>query len=119
MTPANEGVPLDPNRNVQLSDMRARPTPAQPAEPYAFASRRDGALPGYRPDQLPAAPRNPIAEREASDLRQAPPRQPLPGQRPPGAPVMLYGQGQGPFLPLKENEIDPEDLDPVTGSIGE
>jgi hypothetical protein len=33
--------------------------------------------------------------------------------------VLLYGKGRGPFLPLQEHEIDKEDLDEVTGSVGE
>jgi hypothetical protein len=60
-----------------------------------------------------------VAEREAAEIgnaHRATPRQP---QRPAGAPVMLYGKGQGPFLPLQEHEIDPQDLDEVTGSVGE
>ena len=79
-------------------------------------------MPVYRPSQLPQAPHNPVAEQEAEDIRQAPPRQPYAAQQPvrrAGAPVMLYGQGKGPFLPLKEHEIDKEDLDEVTGSVGE
>ncbi len=126
--PPNEGFPIDPAKNLQMSESRGQ----QPQQ-QAFASApssglmppavvgRD-SLPVYRPSQLPSAPRNPLAEREAEELRQAPPRRAYPAQIPPriaGAPVMLYGQGKGPFLPLKEDEIDKEDLDEVTGSVGE
>jgi Extensin-like protein C-terminus len=134
VTPPNEGFPVDPAKNIFTSDARGV-LPGQPgSQAFAAATPRpqtgpllppgavghgvvaNGALPVYRPAQLPSVPRNPIAEREQNDLRQAPPRQaPVPS----GAPTLLYGKGQGPFLPLPENEIDPEDLDPITGSIGE
>ncbi len=137
VAPPNEGIPIDPMKNMQMSQGRSS-APQQQA--YAFAAPRpqpgygapsgltpptavgQGGLPTYRPSQLPQAPRNPIAEREAEELRQAPPRQPYAVQSPPrraGEPVLLYGQGKGPFLPLREDEIDKEDLDEVTGSVGE
>jgi hypothetical protein len=128
VSPPNEGFPVDPSqRNGPVADARGQ-APAGRNEVYAYAPPRasntllppaqvgQGALPGYRPSQLPSAPRNPVAERELQDLRTAPPRQTA---RAPGPPVMLYGQGRGPFLPLKEDEIDKEDLDEVTGSVGE
>ncbi|MFM9974347.1 MAG: extensin family protein [Beijerinckiaceae bacterium] len=127
VTPPNESFPVDPARNSPVADARDV-LPVQPVG-QAFASIRGaqssaagaatlghGVLPAYRPAQLPVIPRNPIAEREREDLGQAPERQ-RPG--PAGAPVILYGRGQGPFLPLPENEIDPADLDPITGSVGE
>jgi hypothetical protein len=138
VAPANEGFPIDPAKNMPMAQNRL---PAQPQnQTYAYATPRpqqgygappgltppapvgQGTLPVYRPSQLPQAPRNPVAEQEAEDVRQAPPRQPYAGDQPPrraGAPVLLYGQGKGPFLPLKEHEIDKEDLDEVTGSVGE
>jgi hypothetical protein len=126
--PPNEGFPIDPNKNMQMSERRA-PDTQQQAFAYAApsglappAAVGQGALPVYRPSQLPAPPRNPIAEREAEDLRQAPPRRAYVAQTPlrkAGEPILLYGQGRGPFLPLKEDEIDKEDLDEVTGSVGE
>jgi hypothetical protein len=135
VSPPNEGFPIDPARNVQVSERRA-PVQQQDRDVYAYAQpRQQGsgpllppgavgggtALPAYRPSQLPLAPRNPVAEREAEEIRQAPSRTPYQTQqaRRAGEPVMLYGKGQGPFLPLKEHEIDPADLDEVTGSVGE
>jgi hypothetical protein len=128
VTPANEGFPLDPGRGALVSDGR-NVVPGQPSS-QAFASAPAGVapLPVYRPARLPQTPRNPVAEQErdleSRDLRQPPvrdvPRGQVPTQnRQPAAPVLLYGRGQGPFLPLEEHEIDPNDLDPVTGSIGE
>jgi hypothetical protein len=140
VAPANEGFPIDPAKNMPMANNR-NPAPQQGQnQAYAYATPRpqpgygappgltppapvgQGTLPVYRPSQLPQAPRNPVAEQEAEDVRQAPPRQPYAGQQPArraGAPVLLYGQGKGPFLPLKEHEIDKEDLDEVTGSVGE
>lgn len=134
VSPPNEGFPVDPAKNMPMASARER-LPQGRNEVYAFAAPRRPApgapvppgavglgqatLPAYRPSQLPAAPRNPIAERELEELRRAPPRTPFQPQRPVGEPVLLYGKGQGPFLPLKEHEIDPEDLDQVTGSVGE
>lgn len=131
--PPNGGFPIDPARGMQMAGRGATAMPAPQGQAYAYATPRpapSAALPpgtvgqaglqGYRPRELPAAPRNPIAEREAEALRQAPARTPNPAaQRPAGAPVMLYGKGQGPFMPLEEHEIDPSDLDEVTGSVGE
>jgi hypothetical protein len=108
--PPNEGFPINPAPNMMMSQRNGNPL--VPAQAYAAAPR---ALPAYRPAQLPGAPRNPVAEREDADLRAAPPN--VATAR--GKPIMLYGQGKGPFLPLPEHEIDPEDLDPITGSIGE
>jgi hypothetical protein len=134
VTPANEGFPVDPARNMPMAGLRERAVVPPRAEVYAYATPRSpsaaplppaalpsgsGQLPAYRPTQLPGAPRNPVAEREAEALRQAPPRTPYQPSRPAGPPVMLYGKGQGPFLPLEEHEIDPADLDEVTGSVGE
>jgi len=124
VTPANEGFPIDPARSMPMADGRGRPGTLG-GEAYAMAPARQPMastsppLPGYRPQQLPAAPRNPIAEREAEDLRQAPPRTPYAPRRPVEGPVMLYGKGRGPFLPLEEHEIDQADLDAITGSVGE
>ena len=129
VTPANEGFPIDPAKNMPMADAGQRGQ--QGREVYAFATpgrnaasplppgaigQGQNTLPAYRPSQLPSAPRNPVAEREEEALRNAPPRTPF---KPAGAPVMLYGKGHGPFLPLQEHEIDPEDLDQVTGSVGE
>jgi hypothetical protein len=125
VSPPNPGFPYDPAKNVLTSE--ARPLPDATRQAYALAPRQampaippppanvGPILPGYRPQALPQAPRNPVAEREAEELRNAPPRTP----RPAGPPVLLYGKGQGPFLPLQEHEIDKEDLDEVTGSVGE
>lgn len=128
VSPPNEGFPVDPAaRSRDVASARER-LPAPREEVYAYAPARTSgpilppadvgrpALPGYRPSQLPLPPRNPVAEREMQALRAAPPRQPGPVA---GAPILLYGQGKGPFLPLKEHEIDKEDLDEVTGSVGE
>jgi hypothetical protein len=127
VSPPNEGFPIDPARNVQTSEARRGLPPEASREAYAMAPRQaplpavpvmpgsGPILPGYRPSALPPAPRNPIAERESADLRAAPPRSP----RPAGPPVMLYGKGHGPFSPLQEHEIDPMDVDEVTGSVGE
>jgi hypothetical protein len=132
VSPPNPGMPYDPAKNVQLSEA-SRPAPEASRQAYALAPRQPlpaaslppaavgPILPGYRPQALPGAPRNPVAEREAAELRAAPPRT-APPPRPPqpaAAPVLLYGRGQGPFLPLQEHEIDPQDLDEVTGSVGE
>ncbi len=132
VTPPNQGFPIDPAKNMPMAD--AGQKMQQGREVYAFAGPRPGqvrpmppaglgeereTLPGYRPAQLPAAPRNPIAEREEEALRAAPPRTPFKPAQPVGEPVLLYGKGQGPFLPLKEHEIDPADLDEFTGSVGE
>jgi hypothetical protein len=126
VTPPNPGMPYDPAKTFMTSDARSA-APQREPDRQAFAMAQRPAplppanvgsgpiLPGYRPQQLPAAPRNPIAEREAQELPVAPPRTP----RPVGPPVMLYGKGHGPFLPLQEHEIDREDLDEVTGSVGE
>jgi len=137
VAPPPPTFPIDPARpNTPVSDARERIPSSSPlprGETYAYAAPRAPtaapmppaavgtlALPPYRPQQLPSAPRNPIAEREAEALRQAPPRTPYqPAQRPAGEPVLLYGRGRGPFLPLQEHEIDPADLDSVTGSVGE
>jgi hypothetical protein len=105
--PPNEGFPINPAPNMLTSQRNGNPL--VPKDTYASAQQ---SLPAYRPAQLPGAPRNPVAEREAAELRSAPSRQT-------GKPIMLYGQGRGPFLPLQESEIDPEDLDAITGSIGE
>ena len=134
VTPPNEGFPIDPARGTLMSDA-GRTQQGQNSQafaaitPRASVSSGQSAFPTYRPAQLPNAPRNPLAEREEQDLRAAPqrsafpngaqPQQPRLQQRQPGAPVMLYGKGQGPFLPLREEEIDPEDIDPITGSVGE
>ena len=140
VTPANQGFPIDPAKNMPMVDGRSRMPGSTQGDVYAYATPRpqmpsgssgllppgtinQATLPSYRPAQLPPAPRNPVAEREEADLRQAAPRSYQPAQNAPGRrvgePVILYGQGQGPFKPLPEAEIDPEDLDPVTGSIGE
>jgi hypothetical protein len=138
VAPANPGFPIDPAKpNTPVAELRDRALPPR-GETYAYASPRVTApaqtlppgavgqgsvgqapLPAYRPAQLPPAPRNPAAERELEALRQAPPRTPYQPQRPVGEPVLLYGKGQGPFLPLQEHEIDPADLDETTGSVGE
>jgi hypothetical protein len=131
VSPAPQTVPFDPGRSAVMSD-GGRAIPRQPnQETYAYAQApRSGAilppgnvggapLPGYRPAQLPAAPRNPVAERELAETGQPPVPSRNQRQRPVGDPVMLYGRGQGPFLPLREDEIDPQDIDPVTGSVGE
>jgi hypothetical protein len=128
VAPPPPNFPLNPQRDIG-------PVASAPRqgvqETYAYAQApRSGAilppgnvggpaLPGYRPAQLPSAPRNPVAEREAAEIgqQQAQPRNQR--QRPAGEPVLLYGRGQGPFLPLREEEIDPQDIDPVTGSVGE
>ena len=128
VSPSNEGFPVDPAaRSRDIASARGN-TVSSRNEVYAYAPPRASntllppaevgrpTLPGYRPSQLPPPPRNPVAEREMQALRAAPPRQPGPAA---GAPIMLYGQGRGPFLPLKEHEIDKEDLDEVTGSVGE
>jgi hypothetical protein len=127
VTPPNEGFPIDPSKNVVTSDAARSLPPLAPRDAYAMAPRQtpppavpfmQGSgpiLPGYRPSALPSAPRNPVAEREAEEVRSAPPRT----VRPAGPPVMLYGKGHGPFSPLKEHEIDPQDIDEVTGSVGE
>jgi hypothetical protein len=130
VAPPNPGFPYDPARNIMTSDARnlaprapdrqafamaQRPVPLPPAH-IGMSAGSGPILPGYRPQQLPAAPRNPVAEREEAEYRAAPPRTP---RQPAGPPVMLYGKGQGPFLPLQEHEIDPQDLDEVTGSVGE
>jgi hypothetical protein len=133
VSPPNEGFPIDPGRNTMVSDggrgasgmpprdayaMAPRPTPLPQAStgPNQSGPNQSGPiLPGYRPPVLPVAPRNPLAEREANDLRMAPQR----NQRPSGPPVMLYGRGHGPFSPLQDHEIDPQDVDEVTGSVGE
>jgi hypothetical protein len=112
--PPNEGFPINPAPSPMMSS-RTNGNPLVPAETYASTTR---ALPAYRPAQLPGAPRNPVAERDEAALRTAPPRAKASGNGS-DKPIMLYGQGRGPFLPLPENEIDPEDLDAVTGSIGE
>ncbi len=132
VTPPNQGFPIDPAKNMPMAD--AGEKMQERREVYAFAGPRQSAraslppsalgeerntLPGYRPQQLPAAPRNPIAEREEQAFRAAPPRTPFKPAQPPGEPVLLYGKGNGPFLPLKEHEIDPADLDEFTGSVGE
>ncbi|MGL4636021.1 MAG: extensin family protein [Beijerinckiaceae bacterium] len=134
VTPANEGFPQDPGRGSMMSDGRG----VVPGQPQSQAYASAPVLPAYRPAQLPPTPRNPVAEQERDELvRDAQPRdprypqvrdvpvrdpqraQPPQQNRQPQAPVLLYGKGQGPFLPLEEHEIDPNDLDPVTGSIGE
>jgi hypothetical protein len=128
--PPNEGFPYDPAKAMQTARAPGLPQEPQrepPREVYAFGPRQaplppaglSGSgpiLPSYRPQSLPAAPRNPVAEREAMETRGAP--RPVP-RGPAGPPVMLYGKGHGPFLPLQEHEIDPMDLDEVTGSVGE
>jgi Extensin-like protein C-terminus len=124
VSPPNQGFPFDPSKGVMTSDSRSVLPPVAGGTAYAASTQRTGAaLPQYRPSQLPGMPRNPIAEQEAQALSQAPARQTVPidpkDSRKPAEPVLLYGKGQGPFLPLPETEIDPEDLDPVTGSIGE
>jgi hypothetical protein len=123
VSPPNEGFPYDPAKNPVTADAGRGLPPMVQREAYAMAPRQaplppasvGPALPGYRPSALPAAPRNPLAEREAEEIRNAPPRTP----RPAGPPVMLYGKGHGPFSPLQEHEIDPQDIDEVTGSVGE
>jgi hypothetical protein len=116
--PPNEGFPINPAPNMMTSQRDGNPL--VPAQTYASTSQRGVSsfreLPAYRPAQLPGAPRNPVAERENAELRAAPPRGSAQGT---GKPIMLYGQGKGPFMPLLDHEIDPEDLDPITGSIGE
>ncbi len=104
--PPNEGFPINPAPNMVTSQRDGNPL--VPAQAYASAPN---ALPGYRPARLPGVPRNPVAEREAQETRGSASAS--------GKPIMLYGQGKGPFLPLPEHEIDPEDMDPITGSIGE
>ncbi|MGL5139224.1 MAG: extensin family protein [Beijerinckiaceae bacterium] len=127
-TPPSDGMPMsDPARGNPMAqgpaasprgDAYAFATPPGVTKPTPPALLGSGpVLPGYRPTQLPAAPRNPLA---AADMAEPSPK-PLvrrPAQ-PIGAPTQLYGKGQGPFQPLREDEIDPEDLDPITGSVGE
>lgn len=123
VTPPNEGFPYDPAKNVMTSDAARALPPAVPREAFAMAPRPvppprasvGPVLPEYRPSTLPAPPRNPVAEREARELSATPGTTP----RPVGPPVLLYGKGHGPFLPLQEHEIDPQDIDEVTGSVGE
>jgi hypothetical protein len=125
VSPPNPGFPIDPSRGTLMTSDARQALPREP-DRQAFASAQRSVpmppasvgpvLPSYRPQTLPAPPRNPIAEREAAELRAAPPRTARPA---PSAPVMLYGKGQGPFLPLQEHEIDPQDIDEVTGSVGE
>jgi hypothetical protein len=125
--PPNEGFPIDPAKGALMSSA----TSVAPTGNSTFASIAPRPPVAFQ-SGLPAVPRNPIAEREEQAYRDAPPRSAYPAQanpnrvnpmpqdsRRPEAPIMLYGKGRGPFLPLKENEIDPEDLDPVTGSVGE
>ena len=85
--PPNEGFPIDPAKNMPMADAgqrlqqgrdvyafaAPRPNAATPLPPSAIGPAA-GALPAYRPSQLPQAPRNPIAEREEEALRNAPPR---------------------------------------------
>jgi hypothetical protein len=127
-TPPAGDMPMsDPARG---NPMAQGPVATPRAEAYAFASPRGTLkptpqveagtgpiLPGYRPLRLPAAPGNPLAEAEMA----APSPSPLPRRatQPAGAPTLLYGKGHGPFQPLREEEIDPEDLDPITGSVGD
>ena len=134
VTPANEGFPIDPARNIPLASATTLPAVAAP-QTYALATPRaappgqsltppaavgQGNLPLYRPTELPQTPRNPLVEREEQDFRQAQSRlQPRSIPARPGAPIQLYGKGQGPYSPLPEHEIDKEDLDDVTGSVGE
>ncbi|MGL4240148.1 MAG: extensin family protein [Beijerinckiaceae bacterium] len=128
VAPPNPGLPYDPAKTIITSDARNLPPREPDRQAYAMAQRpiplppanvaSGPILPGYRPQSLPAAPRNPVAEREEAEHRAAPPRTARPVQ-PSGPPVMLYGRGRGPFLPLREEEIDPQDLDEVTGSVGE
>jgi hypothetical protein len=132
VAPPNPGIPFDPAKNWMTSDARnAQPPQAEPNRQAFAAANRPvplppgtvGPLAGYRPQALPAAPRNPVADREEEELRQAPPRSASPRNarpaQPPGEPTLLYGKGRGPFLPLQEHEIDAQDLDEVTGSVGE
>jgi hypothetical protein len=140
--PARGALMSDAGRSMQGQGQSQGQIQQQNSQAFAAVTPRTSvgygqtSLPAYRPAQLPNAPRNPLAEREEQDLRAAPPRQAFqnqglqnngqpqlrqspPQQRQPGAPVLLYGKGQGPFLPLREDEIDPEDIDPITGSVGE
>jgi hypothetical protein len=103
VTPPNQTVPNDPGRG----GMMAYGTPQQ-QQPRTQVAQ---PLPNFEPSRLPAAPRNPNAEVERREIARP--------SRPVGDPILLYGRGKGPFTPLPEHEIDPEDLDPVTGSIGE
>jgi hypothetical protein len=101
VAPPNQTVPIDPGRAGMMAYRPSQPA-VQTAQP----------LPSFEPSRLPTAPRNPHADQERREMVTQPPR-------PVGDPVLLYGKGKGPFTPLPEAEIDPEDLDPVTGSIGE
>jgi hypothetical protein len=74
--------------------------------------RRELAAIEPRPQGLPAVPRNPNLDDEVRNATLRP-------GRPAGPPVMLYGRGNGPFLPLKEHEVTADDTDPITGTVGE
>jgi hypothetical protein len=84
VSPPNPGMPYDPAKNIMLSEARnQQPAPDASRQAYALAPRQTLAplgpppgavgpiLPGYRPQALPGPPRNPVAEREAAELRAA------------------------------------------------
>ncbi len=131
VTPPNQGFPIDPAKNMPMADAGqklqqsrevyafAGPRPAQvrPLPPAALGEDR-GSLPGYRPAELPAAPRN--RSPSASWKPCAPRRRARPSsRRSPRASLSCSTARGGPFLPLQEHEIDPADLDETTGSVGE
>jgi hypothetical protein len=62
-----------------------------------------GSMAAPRPD-LPPPPRLPQAAPSASAS---------------GRPMQLYTPGNGPYIPMKDEEIDPEEFDLTTGSIGD
>jgi hypothetical protein len=113
--PPQERFPIDPaGRSGETPTARAPSPPPATAAALANAGPRPVPLPESRALAYARALRPP-----------APVGAPAPQARVPSAPavqngpLVLYGEGQGPFTPGREEDIDPGDLDPYTGSIGE
>jgi hypothetical protein len=87
-------------------------------------------LPGTAVAVAPVQPRaqTPLPESRALTYARSLSREPRPpadfsavprGSASPRGPMVLYGQGQGPFTPARDDEIDEADMDAYTGSVGE
>jgi hypothetical protein len=103
-----ERFPIDPAARPSETPMARAPQPA-PGIAVAAAPLPEGRALAYA-----RALRPPGAIGGTQPMRNATPR-----GAPPSGPLVLYGEGQGPFTPGRDEDIDPADLDAYTGSIGE
>jgi hypothetical protein len=105
-----ERFPVDPGARPSETPMARAPV-APAATAVAAAPQTESRALAYARALRPPAP----VGRPATTM-------PGPGRAatvPLTGPLVLYGEGQGPFTPGRDEDIDPADLDAYTGSIGE